>query len=161
MSPETAGKIARYARQLLANKVLTPHDFSVLNVLLWVCRRHGRRDLTVSYRDMARLANVSRDSAINSVRKLTDLGVLERVKRRIRVFWSHNRSQVASRQTANAYVFLPQNTGSRTSATDRESRLLRGNLERQIVDKSRRERKSDLERALASLAGAAGLSLSG
>ena len=119
MSPHAAQRTAQHARRLLSAHILTPHDYAVLDALLWRCRRHGRADLTVTYAAVARLAGVCRDTAVNAVGKLVHIGLLSRIKRRVRVQWGRGRMRLASRQAANAYVFQPPATESVAPATDK------------------------------------------
>lgn len=126
MSPKIAQRTAQHARRLLTAKLITPHDYAVLDTLLWRVRRHGRADLTATYKTLARLASVSRDTAIGSVGKLVDLGVIQKIKRRVKVRWGRGRECLASRQIDNGYVFLPPPTESAPPATDKgEERINR------------------------------------
>jgi hypothetical protein len=104
MTPKTAQRTAQHARRLLTAGILTPHQYAVLDALLWRLRRQGRPDLTAAYTAIARLANVSKDTAIGAIAKLESLGIIQKAKRRILVQWG--RGRVASRQIANAYVFI-------------------------------------------------------
>lgn len=146
MTPQTAQRTAQHARRLLTAHILTPHDYAVLDALLWRCRRPGRADLAVDYRTIARLAGVKRDAAINAVRKLVDLGLIAKIKRRVKVAWG--RGCVASRQIANCYVFRAPATESVAPATVEGI----GRIQ---------EKESLLDKALGRLAGAAGFSVSG
>jgi hypothetical protein len=42
LSPAQAAAIARQGRQLLQAGRLTPHQFALLDCLLWRCRKHGQ-----------------------------------------------------------------------------------------------------------------------
>lgn len=87
--------------------------------MLWRLRRPGRWDLAAPYTSIARLAGVCRDTAINSVRKLTEIGLIMVTKRRVLVQWGRGGGRVASRQIANAYVFKAIETESAAKPTDK------------------------------------------
>jgi hypothetical protein len=140
MSPDTAARVAAHARRLLTAHIITPHDYAVLDAMLWRLRRPGRADIAVDYRTIARLAGVCRATTINSVRKFVEIGLLTKQLRRVRVAWG--RGQTASRQIANAYVFRAPATESPRPAA--------------VIGVSR---KSPLERALESLASTFGVPL--
>lgn len=140
MSPDQAARTASHARRLLTAHILTPHDYAVLDAMLWRLRRPGRADLAAPYATIARLAGVCRDQAMRSVRKLVEIGLLTKQMRRVRVAWG--RGCVASRQIANAYVFRPVCTESPRPAA--------------VIALAR---KSPLEAALASLAETFGVPL--
>jgi hypothetical protein len=112
MSPHHASRTAQHARRLLTARILTPHDYAVFDALLWRCRRPGHASLIATYQAVARLAGVCRDTAISSVRKLADLGILAKARRRVRVMWG--RGELASRQAANCYEFRTPDTESAT-----------------------------------------------
>jgi hypothetical protein len=56
----------------------------------------GRSDLAVDYRSIARLAGVCRDTAIGAVRKLADIGLIQKIRRRVNVRWGRGRECLAS-----------------------------------------------------------------
>lgn len=119
MTPTAAQRTAQHARRLLTAHILNPYDYAVLDALLWRCRRPGRDDLTVAYAAVARLAGVCRDTAIEAVRKLADIGLIRKIKNRVKVCWGRNRAQVASRQAANTYVFCAISTESAVPPADK------------------------------------------
>lgn len=112
MSPHAAQRTAQHARRLLTAHIITPFDYAVLDALLWRCRRPGHADLIVSYAAVARLAGVCRDTAIEAVRKLTQVGLIQKITRRVLVRWGPGRALLASRQAANCYVFRAPGTES-------------------------------------------------
>lgn len=118
MSPAQAARTAAHGRRLLTARLITPHDFAVLDTLLWRLRRPGRSDLAAPYAAIARLAGVCRDTAIAAVRRLIDLGLIAKTKRRVRVRWGRGLALLASRQIANRYEFREPPTESTGSATD-------------------------------------------
>jgi hypothetical protein len=79
MSPDQARRMAQHGRRLLTARIISPTDYAVLDALLWRCRRPGRSDLAVDYRSIARLAGVCRDTAIGAVRKLADIGLIQKM----------------------------------------------------------------------------------
>lgn len=119
MLPAQAQRTAAHGRRLLTFKTITPTDYAVLDAMLWRLRRPGRWELAAPYKTIARLAGVCRDTAIASVRKLIEVGLVQKIKRRIRVAWGRNRANIASRQAANTYVFRAPSTESASPAVDK------------------------------------------
>lgn len=119
MTPHAAQRTAQHARRLLTAHIITPHDYAILDALLWRCRRPGRADLVVTYAAVARLAGVCRDTAIDAVRKLAQIGIITKLTRRVLVRWGPGRSLLASRQAANCYVFRSPDTESPAPAADK------------------------------------------
>lgn len=86
--------------------------------MLWTARKPGSGVLTASLAVLARLAGQARSTAAEGVRRLEQLGLLQRIRRRVRVAWIGGAT--ASRQVANAYRLTAeqapnwrlQNTGS-------------------------------------------------
>ena len=153
MTPEAARRTAQHGRRLLTARIITPHEYAVLDALLWRCRRPGRSDLAVDYRSIARLAGCCRDTAIEAVRKLVDIGLIQKIRRRVRVAWGRGREHLASRVIANGYAFRAIYTESTAPAADRgEARIISCKHGAPV-------KKNALERALARLAGVAGLAL--
>ena len=153
MSPQQASRVAAHGRRLLTAKLLTPHAYAVLDAMLWRLRRPGRWDTAAPYITIARLAGVSRDTAIEAVHKLVKLGVLTKEHRRVLVRWGANRAQVASRQIANLYVFCAPSTESASPPPDKGLENLSTKQQGNAVDKSM------LGRALARLARAVGVAM--
>ena len=143
MTPTTAARVAAHARRLLTARILTTYDYAVHSTMLWRLRRPGRADLAADYAAIARLSGVCRNQAIKSVMKLCAIGLLSKIRRRVRVQWG--RGVMASRQIANAYVF-------RAPATESTGRPADTGI-------ARLKEESPVERALASLAGAFGVPL--
>jgi hypothetical protein len=107
MTPAQAGALMRRGRKLLRAGRLTPHQFTLLDCLVWSCRSPGSSRLTVSFTRMAKLAGQARATAIGGIATLERLGVLSRIKRRVRVVWGGG---IASRQATNIYVLNPPDT---------------------------------------------------
>lgn len=112
MTPDQAARLAAHGRRLLTVKILTPHDYAVLDAMLWRLRRPGRWDMTAPYKTIARLAGVGREKAIDAVRKLQMIGLISKEKRRVLVQWGYNKAQIAKRQIENKYVFHIPSTES-------------------------------------------------
>ena len=102
LSPAQAGAIAKRARKLLRRGLLTHRQLALLDCLLWSCRRPDTGTIVVSYSALQRLARVARATVAAGLRRLEELGLLSRVRRRVRVLWANGGQQ--SRQAASAYV---------------------------------------------------------
>jgi hypothetical protein len=150
MTPDAARRMAQHGRRLLTARIISPTDYAVLDALLWRCRRPGRSDLAVDYRSIARLAGVCRDTAIGAVRKLADIGLIQKIRRRVNVRWGRGRECLASRAIANGYIFRPPQTESARQTADRGDERFLPSI------KSTDQQKSARERALSLLAGAIG-----
>ena len=74
---------------------------------LWSARKPGSGLLTASLGCLARLAGQARSTAIEGIRRLEELGVIQRIRRRVRVAWA---GSVASRVIANGYLLLVSDT---------------------------------------------------
>jgi len=104
-----AGAIAKRARKLLRKGRLTAKQFVLLDCLLWSCRRNGEAAATVSYSALQRLAHMARETIAKGLRVLGDLGLLQAIKRRVRVVWGGG---TASRQATSSYVLMAPTTES-------------------------------------------------
>ena len=102
LSPAQAGAIAKHCRKLLRHRKLTHRQFALLDTLLWSCRRPGSGVAVVSYGALQKLVRVARETLAEGLRRLEVLGLLSKIKRRVRVAW-HNGGQ-QSQQATNAYV---------------------------------------------------------
>ncbi len=103
LTPADAAAIAKRARKALRRGQITHHQLTLLDTLLWSCRRPGADRAVVSYTALQRLAHMARETIARGLRALEGLGLLARVKRRIRFAWGHG--AVASRQAVSCYVF--------------------------------------------------------
>jgi hypothetical protein len=101
LSALQAGALATRARLLRRKRLLTAHQAALLDVMLWTARKPGSGMLTASLAVLARLAGQARSTAAEGVRRLEELGFLQRIRRRVRVAWVGGAT--ASRQVANAY----------------------------------------------------------
>jgi len=114
LSPTQAGALARRARRLLRRGLLTHRQLALLDCLLWSCRRPDTGAVVVSYTRLQRLARVARATVAAGLRRLEELGLLSRVKRRVRVLWANGGQR--SRQAASAYVLHVPDAHSEFSA---------------------------------------------
>jgi hypothetical protein len=110
LSGPQAGQIAARARRLLRRHLLTPHQYALLDTVLWAARRPGSATLVASLKVLARLAGQARSTVAEGIRRLEELGLLQRVRRRVRVAWIGGGH--ASRQVANAYRLIAPDTES-------------------------------------------------
>jgi len=156
LSPNHAKRIAAYARGLRELRLLTPHDFAVLDTMLWTLRKPGEAVLEPSYADIARKAGVKRDAAINAVKKLVQFGLLTKAKQWLLVPWGRARSNLTARQRPNLYVFTSFPLESAPPAPSTEVEILVARVERRAM---RERADTPLERALAALANRAGLTV--
>ena len=69
--------------------------------------------LTASLKVLARLAGQGRSTVAEGIKRLAELGLISKIRRRVRVVWG----AIASRQIANAYVLQADDTesGKRTA----------------------------------------------
>jgi predicted transcriptional regulator len=156
LSPNHAKRIAAYARGLKELRLLTPHDFAVLDAMLWTLREPGHAELEPKYADIARKAGVKRDAAINAVRKLVQFGLLTKAKQWVIVQWGRGRFQKEARQRPNLYVFTTFPLESAVPSASTEVDILVSRVERRVM---REQADTPLERALAALAGRAGFTV--
>jgi len=117
MTPKTAGEVMRRARILLRAGELTPHQFCLLDCLMWRCRPPGSDRCTVSLRRIADLTRRAKDTVVAAMARFEALGIVRKVKRRVLVAWG---GAVASRQATNTYVFLTPSTESTAATVYRE-----------------------------------------
>jgi hypothetical protein len=114
LSPAHAGAIAKRSRRLLRRGKLTHRQFALLDTLLWSCRRPGSGVAVASYSALQKLVRIARETLAEGLRQLEALGLLSKVKRRVRVAW-HNGGQ-QSQQAMNAYVLhAPADTSAEHS----------------------------------------------
>jgi hypothetical protein len=113
LSGPEAGAIATRGRLLLRRGAITAHQYALLDTILWGARRPGSATLIASLGTLARLAGQARSTATEGIRRLEELGLLQRIRRRVRVAWA---GSIASRVVSNAYRLLAPGT-----ETDRRS----------------------------------------
>lgn len=110
LSGPQAGQIATRARQLLRRGAITAHQYALLDTVLWAARRPGSATLIASLKVLARLAGQARSTVAEGIRRLEELGLVQRIRRRVRVAWIGGGQ--ASRQVANAYRLIVPDTES-------------------------------------------------
>ena len=108
LSGPEAGAIAARGRLLLRRRVITHAQHSLLVAFLFGAgRRPGSAGLVASLAALARMSGQARSTAIEGVARLEALGLLQRVRRRVRVAWE---GSIASRVVANAYRLVAPDT---------------------------------------------------
>jgi hypothetical protein len=110
LSAAQAGAIAARGRQLLRRREITPHQYALLDTVLWAARRPGSATLIASLHTLARMAGQARSTVAEGVSALERFGLLQRARRRVRVAWIG--AGRASRQLANLYRLVPPATES-------------------------------------------------
>src|SRR3954464_8827941 len=156
LTPNHAKRIAAYARGLRELRLLTPHDFAVLDTMLWTLRKPGEAALEPKYADIARKAGVKRDAAISAVKKLVQFGLLTKAKQWLIIPWGRARGNLTARQRPNLYTFTSFPLGSAQPSASTEVDILVSRVERRVM---REQADTPLERALAALAGRAGFTV--
>ena len=114
LTPAECGAIAKRGRKLLRRGLLTYRQLVLLDALLWSCRSPATGALVVSYTALQRLAHMARETVASGLHRLEQLGLLSRIKRRIREAW-HN-GGVRTRQATSAYLLHPPISHSEFSA---------------------------------------------
>jgi hypothetical protein len=134
LTSSQAISIAKRGRKLLRAGRITHRQFVILDCLLWACRNPVTGAIMVSYTALCRLCHVSRETIAGALRVLGELGVLTKIKLRVRVLWG---GSVASRQATNAYI-LHQRTefGGAT--------VIQTTIEKQVALEERRGGSPDL-----------------
>jgi hypothetical protein len=94
--------IARRGKKLLRQGKITAKTYVVLDCLLWSCRDPHSGTIRVSYTALMRLCHAARDTIARALATLQRLGVLSRIKSRVRIAWLSG--VTASRQAVNRYV---------------------------------------------------------
>jgi hypothetical protein len=145
LSPDQAGAIAKQARQLLQTGTLSHREFALLDCLLWRARKAGGAIASASYATLARLTHQAKDTVRLGLRKLEELGLIARLKHRVRVQWLGR--SVASRQGVNAYRLQPPET--KPASTDADRRRVIREIEIKAPEGEAREAQAALARARA------------
>ena len=101
LDPKQAGRLAKRGRELQRTGQITHRELALLDCLLWSCRRPGQDLAVASYSALAKLAHMARGTIATGLAKLEDLGLIARIKRRVRMSWC--RGGQASRQTTSCY----------------------------------------------------------
>jgi hypothetical protein len=120
LSAADAGELIRRARKMLRRGLLTHRELVLVDTLIWSCRKPGRSEAIVSYTTLQRLAHVSRETIARGLRRLGQLGLMQTIKRRVRVAWG---GRIASRQATSAYRFPPPTTEFGAATVNREIKI--------------------------------------
>jgi hypothetical protein len=148
--------IAKRGRRLLRTGRITAKTYVVLDCLLWSCRNPVTGTIVVSYRGLMRLCHCARETVAGALAVLERLGLVGRIKRRIKVAWHNGGS--ASRQLSNAYTLHPG--GPDTESSDRP--VIVRTIEKEAAREERRGGVTDLlaARRAAMAAGLVGIGAS-
>ncbi|MDB5243784.1 MAG: hypothetical protein JWP57_4410 [Spirosoma sp.] len=103
LSATAAAGIMARGRKLLRRGRLTHRQLALLDCLLWSCRRPGQAWARVSYTRMSELARISRETVARAIKRLAELGLVEKRKERVLVAWG---GSVASRQGTSRYRLI-------------------------------------------------------
>lgn len=97
--------IAKRARKLLRKGMLTHHQAVILDCLLWSCRNPATGAIVASYTALQRLCHCARGTIAAALDALQRVGLLSRVKRRVRLAW--HQGGTTSRQATTCYMLHP------------------------------------------------------
>ena len=106
LTPAETGGIMKRARKLGRRGVLSPYDHRLLDALLFQCGSPLSGAVVASYSALARITGIGRATIAKGIAKLIRSGLLQRIKRRLRIAW--HQGGTASLQAPNAYVFNVQ-----------------------------------------------------
>ncbi len=121
LSAADAGELIRRGRKLLRKGLLTHREMVLLDCMLWSARKPGAAEAVVSYATLQRLAHISRETIAKGLRRLGQLGLVQTIKRRVRVIWG---GRVASRQATSAYRFAAPATEFGEATVILETKIL-------------------------------------
>lgn len=113
MSPSQASYISKRNRKALGAGLLTPHQFAVLEVLLWEARPRGCDRVAAAYSWLEKLACVCRQTVVDAIKAGERLGLVRKVKRKVLALWSNGGRQWLQRP--NEYVFCCESAGQAES----------------------------------------------
>jgi hypothetical protein len=108
MSPIQAAYLAKRARKAVRAGLLTPHHFTVLEILLWEVRPRGSDRAAVSYSRLQELAGRCRQTVADAIKAGLRLGLLRKIKHKTLTLWANGGRKW--RQTPNEYVFHCEST---------------------------------------------------
>ena len=83
LTPAEAGAIAGRARTLLRLGKMTHHQHTLLDAMLWTCRRAGAATARVSYSQLQAAAHLARSTVAGGLEVLERLGLIRRTRRRV------------------------------------------------------------------------------
>jgi len=123
MTPKFIGRRAAYARRLVANRLLKPNDWLILDSILFNQGRALLADRVIcSYDDIMAKVHIGRASIAAALKRLAMLGLLYRRQRWELVPWTRGRRWV---QLANEYRISPDGHCEFWSATRSKEKSLR------------------------------------
>jgi hypothetical protein len=105
LSLAEAAAVAKRGRKLLRAGRITHRQLALLDCLLWSCRNPATGAIVVSYTALQRLARMARATIAEALSVLQRLGVLSRIKRRVRQAW--HQGGVQTRQATSCYLLHP------------------------------------------------------
>lgn len=105
LTPAQVGAVMKRARKLGRKKVLTPYDHRLIDALMFQSRSPDTGAVVVSYSALQRITGMARATIAKGIARLTSCGLVEKIKRRLRVSW--HQGGTASLQATNAYRFNP------------------------------------------------------
>ncbi len=103
LTPAEVGRLMKRARKLGRRGELTPHDHRLLDALLFQCGNPTSGAVVASYNALARITAMARATVAKGIARLVACGLLQKIKRRLRVTW--HQGGTASLQAPNAYGF--------------------------------------------------------
>lgn len=103
MSPSQAAYISKLARKAVCAGLLTPHQLTVLEALLWDFRARDSDRVTVSYAGLQKLTGRCRQTIADTIKAATALGLMRKIKHKILTLWANGGRQW--QQKPNEYVF--------------------------------------------------------
>lgn len=122
LTPVETGIIMKRARKLGRHGILTPYDHRLLDALLFQCGNPLSGAVVVSYTALARITGMCRATITKGVKRLTESGLLQRIKRRLRMTW--HQGGTASLQAPNAYLFNVPHTPNTEAASQPVNQML-------------------------------------
>jgi hypothetical protein len=147
LNPQQGGRLAKRARQLLRSGQLTHREWALLDGLLWSCRRPGQDLAVASYSALQKLVHIARGTVATALDKLEGLGLIGRIKRRIRVSWHQGGS--ASLQATSCYRLCPPD---QAADTEFNQRTVNQGMEILLLEKPACDDAEAARKALAAIA---------
>jgi hypothetical protein len=106
LTPADAIAVAKRGRKLMRAGRITHRQLCLLDCLLWSCRSPTTGAIVVSYTGLQRLVRMARATIAEALNVLQRLGVLSRIRRRVRLSgWHQGGTQ--TRQATSCYLLHP------------------------------------------------------
>jgi hypothetical protein len=118
MTPDAAIRMTKHGRRLLRRGLLAPHDYTVLDCLVWSCRKPGASMTSVTYKALAGLCGMCRERAMQAVARLVALGLVAKARTRRFVRWGVRGGLRRSIQGPNLYTLAAPHTEAVRPAAD-------------------------------------------